>query len=72
MKLENAQKIVSSLERIGVEASLYENYSGRGMFGTATTGIVVGSAGSVETTMKMLGIEDSCRTDSMGLDVIVY
>lgn len=72
MQLENAKKIVAALEDIGTEARLYENYSGRCMYGKFTHGVVVGSVGSVETVMKLLDIEDSCRTDSMGRDIICY
>ena len=72
MELKNAKAIVDNLTNLGIDASLYENYSGRGMYGRTTAGVVVSSVGSVETAMKMLDIDDRCRTDSMGLDVIVY
>lgn len=72
MQLENAQKIVNALLNTGTDAELYEDYSGRGMFGAFTAGVVVKNAGSVEVIMHLLDIHDSCRTDSMGLDVIVY
>ncbi len=40
MKLEFAQKIVDAMQGIGVEAYLQADYSGRGMFGKTTAGIV--------------------------------
>ena len=39
MKLESAQTLCS----YGTEVQLYEDYSGRGMYGKTTTGVVVES-----------------------------
>lgn len=36
-----ANTLVEILSDDGVEAQIYENYSGRGMFGKTTTGIVI-------------------------------
>ena len=40
MDVKVAQKIVGILDNMGVEAEIYEDYSGRGMYGKTTTGIV--------------------------------
>lgn len=72
MKLTHAQQIVAFLTESGEEATLYEDYSGRCMYGRKTTGIVTSSVGDVAHAMAQLGIDDSRRSDSMGLDYIVY
>jgi hypothetical protein len=72
MKLENAQAIVEFLEDQGDEASVYEDYSGRGMYGRTTAGVVASEVSDVTYAMGRLGIEDSRNSDSMGRDVIVY
>jgi len=40
MKLEHAQAIENAAESIGLDVELYEGYSGRGMYGEKTTGVV--------------------------------
>jgi hypothetical protein len=72
MKAENAEAIVEKLNDDGIEAEVYTEYSGRGMFGRTTTGVVTGSVADVAYAMGSLKIEDSRRTDNMGLDMIVY
>jgi hypothetical protein len=72
MKLENASKIFYYLEDKGTPVEIFEGYSGRGMYGEETTGIVVDNAMDVAHAMGHLGIEDNQRTDSMGLQTIVY
>ena len=42
-----AEAIVEAMEEQGYEASVREGYSGRGMFGKETTGIVTDSVGTV-------------------------
>jgi hypothetical protein len=39
MNIEAANKIIQELENMGEEGTLYEDYSGRGMYGTTTVGI---------------------------------
>lgn len=39
MTTEQAKKIVELAERDGVELSVYEGYSGRGMYGKKTTAV---------------------------------
>ena len=72
MQLRNAERIADALEAEGVDVEIYEDYSGRGMFGSQTAGVVVKDPGSVELIMSQLGIEDSQRRDNMGLSYIVY
>jgi hypothetical protein len=71
MKKKNATAIVQMLDGLDIKAEVID-YSGRGMFGKRTAAIVVKDRGSVETAMKLLNIDDSTRTDNMGLDVVVY
>lgn len=40
MKLEIAKAIVEAGEACGFEMSVYEDYSGRGMYGEKTTGVM--------------------------------
>lgn len=40
MKLETAEAIVEAGEACGFEMSVYEDYSGRGMYGEKTAGVV--------------------------------
>ena len=66
MKLETAKAIVKRINKKEGEevARLYENYSGRGMFGRKTTGVVAPS----------LALPNSKKysIDNMGLDMIIY
>ena len=43
MKLEVAQALVEAAADIGVEMDIYEDYSGRSMYGTKTTGVTYAS-----------------------------
>jgi hypothetical protein len=47
MKKAIAQAIVQLMEEQGHEASLYEDYSGRSMFGRKTYGVVANNAGTI-------------------------
>lgn len=86
MKIENAEKIVESAGNLGLDVTLYENYSGRGMYGKVTNG-VVGSLGDVVKCIAAVSSEDfkeekdfldfvedmGVRWDNMGKsDVIIY
>lgn len=46
MKLEHAQAIENAADAVGLDVELYEKYSGRGMYGEETSG-VVGSLGDI-------------------------
>jgi len=75
MKLESAEAIVDFLGNEGIEAEVYEDYSGRGMFGSTTAGVVAGVATEITWAMGRAGIDDSRRVDNMGgdcIDCIVY
>jgi hypothetical protein len=72
MKIEHAKQIVEFLESEGTEASLYEGYSGRFMYGKETAGVVTKSLGDVAYALGALGIRVKPKTDSMGLDIIAY
>lgn len=67
MKFSNAQDLVDILQGEGYEAELYENYSGRGMYGKTTTGVTTDAS---PATIEAMDI--GCRMDSMGLDFIYY
>ena len=84
MNLELAEGIKNAIEDNGHECEIYENYSGRGMFGTTTTGIVVESEiqiiESILATPRFFIEKDftarfdpqSLQTDNMGKRFIIY
>lgn len=73
MDIEDAKQIVKFLEEDDAEVSLREGYSGRGMYGKTTAGIVVDTIGFVYYAMGRLGLEFvELREDNMGLSYIVY
>ncbi len=74
MELENAKAIVRHLRNEVDDDKAYvsEGYSGRGMYGKTTTGVVCSNVDDAVFAMGKLGIEDSRRTDSMGLGVVIY
>lgn len=86
-KLELYRSAVESMQNAGHEASLYEDYSGRGMYGATCPGIVTNKSGVVVGFYIAEAIADEYgpeaiydfdesvlpqRTDSMGLDTIYY
>lgn len=88
MKVEIARKIVEAVEDSGSgnEVELRENYSGRGMFGKQTAGVVgslsdiIGAIAAVAFEMGNHGDDEveflremrRLRTDNMGHNIIVY
>jgi hypothetical protein len=75
MTLEQATKIVEAIENDGGSASVYEEYSGRGMFGRTCVGIVTDSPESVGYAAAEVGVPKKdlpTRRDSMGRDLILY
>lgn len=72
MKRNNAETIADFLESEGVDVTVHYDYSGRGMHGKTTTGVVTKHLVNVVHAMGHLNIDDSRRVDSMGLDTIVY
>jgi len=76
MLFEQAQKLMNFLQDNGYEANLYENYSGRYMYGRTTTGVTTdanpGAIEYMEEDMKNADIDSDFSRDSMGLDYIYY
>ena len=75
MNLEQATKIVERMEAEGAKASVYPSYSGRGMFGKTCVGITTDSPELVGYCASEAGVprkELPKRSDSMGLDLILY
>ena len=56
MTKETAEFLLEACGDAGVEAELYEDYSGRGMYGAKTTGIVVSSVADVlDAVLEYIG-----------------
>lgn len=74
MNIDTAREIVKTLKSDGFdEAELREEYSGRGMYGKTTAGIVIDTIGFVYYAMGRLNLEFvELREDNMGLRMIVY
>jgi len=85
MDKELAETIVEAIENDnGNEARIYENYSGRGMYGSKTTGVVAKSMSSIMSAIinnaHILINDDNepkynvgdFRSDNLGYDIIVY
>ncbi len=75
MTLEQAKKIVAVLEAEGIEASVYENYSGRCMYGATCTGIVCDdliAVGHAAGKAKVKMADRPKRHDNLGLSMIIY
>jgi hypothetical protein len=54
-----------------VGGSVYEDYSGRFMFGAQCPGVTCGNANEAIEAAARVGLKGA-RTDNMGLDMIVY
>lgn len=83
-----AEKIVEAVNENGGEARLYEEYSGRGMYGKTTTGVVIIDGDIVSSVISNADLfvdvdEDSgycnpkfdmrrMRYDQLGLNEIYY
>lgn len=73
MKLETAKKLVEIGEEGGLKCSLRASYSGRGMFGRETAGVVTESIPDLLYLAGLEGVEiDDYSSDNMGLDYIIY
>jgi len=76
MKLEYAKQIVEVLTEVeGIDASIDENYSGRGMYGRTTASVSTRYSEDVFATAAAIGIKLRRRdlnVDSMGLGKVVY
>lgn len=73
MKVEDAKKIVKCATRMGLDVELYEEYSGRFMFGKTTTG-VTGDKADIAAAANEAGVpHGGFSWDGMGKsDVIAY
>ena len=78
MERERAEQIVEVLLENGVEASLYEDYSGRGMYGKTTTGIKCDSrddvlyAAGIADQREGAGWDPDLAVDRLGHGYIIY
>ena len=87
MELKHAQFLVAAADYNGNEATLRKDYSGRGMMGKTTVGVVVDHAlilfADVVTYIKEMSLEnpdflkevpdfESFHTDNMGQGFIIY
>jgi|APGre2960657404_1045060.scaffolds.fasta_scaffold667037_1 hypothetical protein len=74
MKLKTAQKIIKIAaekhEIYGVR--LYKSYSGRGMFGKSTSGLVVDKNDCSKFQYAFSRIMNRLKSDNLGLDTIYY
>lgn len=64
MRLAAAQLVAEAAKDLGVEVTVYEDYSGRGMCGDKTTGLVYDSEGDflqsiILASMNLKEIEDT-------------
>ena len=86
MNKDLALTIVDAINSNGGDANIYEDYSGRGMYGETTTGVVVESGDIIASIINYADLfvdqeEDlgnplynirSIRADSLGLAAIYY
>ena len=79
MDIETAEQIVESLEDEGRNASLRDDYSGRGMYGEGTAAVVTDEPAGVGLIFWAAGraeVEfyevERFRTDRIGLGTVVY
>jgi hypothetical protein len=85
MTQKTAELLIESAYNAGINAEIYENYSGRGMYGTTTTGITIENelefALAVAETARNATDEEydtlcnelkRLRTDSLGFNIIIY
>jgi len=65
MKKELAERIVEILREFDDRAEIYEDYSGRGMFGRTTTGVVFSNYTALMQALYCLGhdIAEECVDD---------
>ena len=76
MKLAHAKAIVEELvEFEGIEATVREDYSGRGMYGRTTAAVSTHYSEDVVAAARELGLplrRSNLNVDSMGLGKVVY
>lgn len=86
MTKETADRLCDALDEIGAEYTRMDDYSGRGMYGKTTVGVVVGSW---QTLLRAVAVAAGratdadpgrefqkelgrLRDDSMARDIVVY
>ena len=78
MKKSLAEKMIDACNEEGIELEIYEEYSGRGMYGKTTTGIVIAQNDPMEDVMVACRKHDvnirssEFQKDSLGLSKIIY
>ena len=84
MNLQLAEKIVECCNEIGIDASIYKEYSGRAMYNKTTTGVGLNasSAGLITALIACADMiakvdedirnDTDIRIDSLGLGSIIY
>lgn len=77
MRLKDAERLVQEMEKEGYDVLLYPQYSGRGMYGSTTAGIVADQHVVMHLGWyaSYLGIpveELPMRVDNMGNQMIYY
>ena len=76
MKLAHAKAIVEELtQTLDVEATVREDYSGRGMYGRETAAVSTRYSEDIFATIGVLGLRlrrANLSVDNMGLGFVVY
>lgn len=74
MELETVREIHEALKRKGISSTVTEEYSGRGMYGKTTTGIVIEHGEDEFRAIQVMGEfgVHEARTDNMGRSIIYY
>jgi len=88
MDIKSAKLLIEAATELGIEAELYEDYIGRGMYGKTTTGVttedpikLLGAALAIAYEIGLdgmheenpfLSISEGLKTDSMGHGSIIY
>lgn len=80
MDMELAEMIIEAIENDGYDAELRSDYSGRGMYGKSTHGVIIecGIGTAMAAIINNADIFvwynhiESIRSDSMGLGNILY
>ena len=71
MTLRRAKNIVKKLSENGIEVELREDYSGRGMYGRTTAGVILENAWSLSEAEKICRGLKSVNRDGMGMGLIL-
>ena len=82
MDRDAAIAINDALQNDGYDSYIYDDYSGRGMYGATTTGVVINDGGPQDVLAACVNNAsdiaeadvdvDGFRTDNMGLGYIIY